>query len=405
MCKAGGPYCYGHMKKRLDRAKERLIEKDTPFARKSLAQAITLYDSTPGGQEELQGKIDAVEGSNPQRAKALQARLDRARRLHQVQTEAQSLKSVSAKEAENEIEREGSGSQKTGDPVGDKKPSTPPEKAPLSESDLEHYSSFKGRRELQKKIDDLSSEGRDTAHLESIKAEARKHKEAKFAKAFGGDNLRSGRPDPLPADVPAGYKRDDLVRASYTTDEDGKTHSINDQPAMLYDNGNQVWMKHGVFHRDGDKPSMMHPNGRLEYRKEGVLHREGGNPAVVTSEGEFRVYQNGEEVPQKGEFHYYDTIERKDKIAKNVPTVVLAKMNNYTKASDKFDSRGHEAHDEYASAVGRRLAVKDHRGAVGALSHAFENLQAMDKNSTWLSETARQDYLRIAEEEKKNTII
>jgi hypothetical protein len=60
---------------------------------------------------------------------------------------------------------------------------------------------------------------------------------------------------------------------------DGRLHSVNDQPAVVYTDGTKWWYKQGQIHRDGG-PAVVHPNGVEEWWQNNKRHRTGG-PAVI----------------------------------------------------------------------------------------------------------------------------
>lgn len=66
---------------------------------------------------------------------------------------------------------------------------------------------------------------------------------------------------------------------STTRDENGRLHSIDDQPAIIYDNGDRMWFKHGVKHRDNDKPAE-ELSSYDAWWQNGEMHRDGDKPAV-----------------------------------------------------------------------------------------------------------------------------
>jgi hypothetical protein len=49
-----------------------------------------------------------------------------------------------------------------------------------------------------------------------------------------------------------------------TTDENGKLHSFNDEPAVIWDNGSMYWINHGEFHRETDA-AIIYSDDRKEY--------------------------------------------------------------------------------------------------------------------------------------------
>lgn len=79
--------------------------------------------------------------------------------------------------------------------------------------------------------------------------------------------------------------------------ENGKKHSIDDQPAVIYNTGRKQWLKYGKLHRDGDKPAVVSPvddvtGGFVAYFRDGLIHRD-GKPAVIYRYGYQLWFQNG----------------------------------------------------------------------------------------------------------------
>lgn len=66
---------------------------------------------------------------------------------------------------------------------------------------------------------------------------------------------------------------------------DGKLHSTNDEPAVIFKDGVSCWFKEDLQHRDGDLPAMVFPNGTKFYYKNGVLHRDNDEPACEWASG------------------------------------------------------------------------------------------------------------------------
>jgi hypothetical protein len=72
----------------------------------------------------------------------------------------------------------------------------------------------------------------------------------------------------------------------------GVLHSFNDIPALIWNNGTQVWYKNGKRHRDNDLPAVM-GNG-YEWYKNGERHRDNDMPAIIWPNGTQYWYKNGE---------------------------------------------------------------------------------------------------------------
>ncbi|MGO4205521.1 hypothetical protein AB4Z09_28070 [Rhodococcus sp. TAF43] len=102
MCKPKpGPRCTPHMRERLDKITARLaqarakrdenptharLQRRLDAAEADYAETLALYDSTPGGQDDLQAAIDAAD--NTEARDELTRRLEAAQRLRAEQTEA-----------------------------------------------------------------------------------------------------------------------------------------------------------------------------------------------------------------------------------------------------------------------------------------------------------------------------
>jgi hypothetical protein len=67
---------------------------------------------------------------------------------------------------------------------------------------------------------------------------------------------------------------------SYTLLND-KLHSYNDNPAIIYKDGDKCWYHEGKLHRDFDSPAYTSPDGHCEWYYKGKLHRNNGKPAVT----------------------------------------------------------------------------------------------------------------------------
>lgn len=59
----------------------------------------------------------------------------------------------------------------------------------------------------------------------------------------------------------------------------GKLHSENDAPAVIYADGTQWWYREGKIHRDGG-PAVRLANGVEEWWQDNQRHRDGA-PAVI----------------------------------------------------------------------------------------------------------------------------
>ena len=78
----------------------------------------------------------------------------------------------------------------------------------------------------------------------------------------------------------------------------GKYHRFDDQPAIIFADGEQRWYQNGKLHRDGPEgqPAMIDANGGREWYQNGQLHRDGPSgqlPAIIYANGQQEWYQNG----------------------------------------------------------------------------------------------------------------
>jgi hypothetical protein len=78
-----------------------------------------------------------------------------------------------------------------------------------------------------------------------------------------------------------------------TRDDEGNLHSYNDEPALIYSNGDKCWYKHGIKHRECDLPAVTRPNGSAEYYIDGKLHRDFDRPASIIIGLRNAWYQHG----------------------------------------------------------------------------------------------------------------
>ena len=74
--------------------------------------------------------------------------------------------------------------------------------------------------------------------------------------------------------------------------KNGKEHSYNDAPAIIYTSGTEEWYKEGKRHRENDKPAVIYPDGKKAWYFEGKLHRENDKPAIFYPIGT-RFYPDG----------------------------------------------------------------------------------------------------------------
>jgi hypothetical protein len=64
----------------------------------------------------------------------------------------------------------------------------------------------------------------------------------------------------------------------------GRYHRDDDQPAIIFADGDKYWYRYGKIHRDGDKPAIELARGELKWFQNGQLHRHDDKPAVITAD-------------------------------------------------------------------------------------------------------------------------
>jgi hypothetical protein len=106
--------------------------------------------------------------------------------------------------------------------------------------------------------------------------------------------IESGDTALIPATVEVfGYTS---KKRTVITKLDGKTHSFNDQPALVLANGVKEWHNNGQRHRLGDY-AVLYPSGTCFWYENGELHNPNG-PAIVTASGSLW-YANGQSILPK----------------------------------------------------------------------------------------------------------
>ena len=105
------------------------------------------------------------------------------------------------------------------------------------------------------------------------------------------------------------YSIDLANKFMFTTDEDEKYHSYDDNPAIIYmDTNINIWMNHGVIHRDDFKPAVIFNEVHMFY-KNGLLHNKIRSNAISNISNSF--YWNGIKYlgPYNGRTYYSVEIE------------------------------------------------------------------------------------------------
>ncbi len=86
----------------------------------------------------------------------------------------------------------------------------------------------------------------------------------------------------------------------------GLKHRDNDEPAVIYNDGEKAWYRFGKIHRDTgilDLPARVYPNGAREWHLNGMVHRDEvydeagkiirGGPAIIYPHGRQDWYRYG----------------------------------------------------------------------------------------------------------------
>jgi hypothetical protein len=90
------------------------------------------------------------------------------------------------------------------------------------------------------------------------------------------------------------HKHDATDNYNYTEYRlNGKLHQDNDLPAIVCDNGVQIWYKYGNRHRDNDLPAYTTIRGHQEWYQNDKCHRENDKPAIISNDGNRYWYRNG----------------------------------------------------------------------------------------------------------------
>ena len=62
-----------------------------------------------------------------------------------------------------------------------------------------------------------------------------------------------------------------MMDIKYTRDQNGKLHSYNDDPAVVYNSGTKFWYQHGQLHRETDA-AVIHYYGNKYYYLSGTIY-------------------------------------------------------------------------------------------------------------------------------------
>ena len=105
----------------------------------------------------------------------------------------------------------------------------------------------------------------------------------------------------LCAEYPQLIAREKFIRIGVLNEYDGgiysylgnMIHSFNDQPAIIYNNGNKYWFWYGKKHRGGDQPAFVDSIGYKSWFWHGERHRENDLPAIEWETGKKEWYRHG----------------------------------------------------------------------------------------------------------------
>jgi hypothetical protein len=78
-----------------------------------------------------------------------------------------------------------------------------------------------------------------------------------------------------------------------TFNDKDQLHSLNDEPALICNNGDMYWYKNDYIHRENDLPGFVGSNGTKCWYKNGLCHREDDKPAIVYNDGSKYWYKDG----------------------------------------------------------------------------------------------------------------
>ena len=84
------------------------------------------------------------------------------------------------------------------------------------------------------------------------------------------------------------------VEPQFWYNRNRQLHRDDDLPAVIGEDGTQMWYQNGERHRNNDLPAIIRPNGSQEWYRNGKLHRDNDLPAEIEEDGTQKWYQNGE---------------------------------------------------------------------------------------------------------------
>jgi hypothetical protein len=89
---------------------------------------------------------------------------------------------------------------------------------------------------------------------------------------------------------------DEMLHEFGYTNSDGNFlyHRDDDEPAVVYKDGDMFWMQHGQFHRDNG-PAVIFHSGTKKWYVKGRYHRDDG-PAIQYENGNEEYFYNGKRI-------------------------------------------------------------------------------------------------------------
>lgn len=94
-------------------------------------------------------------------------------------------------------------------------------------------------------------------------------------------------------------------------DPNGNLHSVDDRPAIIYEDGSKEWRHHGLLHREKDLPALTTTKGESQYWRKGLLYRENNLPARTIQEEHGRSsywYNDKNELHRDGDMPAHEAI-------------------------------------------------------------------------------------------------
>jgi len=79
---------------------------------------------------------------------------------------------------------------------------------------------------------------------------------------------------------------------------DGKLHSYDDKPAIIFPDDIQIWYKNGKRHRDNDLPAVIYADSEQWWFQNNKIHRDGDKPAVICADGHAEWWIDGVKIKE-----------------------------------------------------------------------------------------------------------